>query len=138
MKNLTWWMRIVGSFYLLLTLMNLYGLFIHPAFFANNLPEKYQAVPMAAESFANSWMVFVFELGVLGVCLLKASGQPLKAKWLIIAVIWAEIFRGIVCDSIWIARGFDAMSYGIFIVIHLIIIMTGFMFQKKAYASKLF
>ena len=29
MKKLTWWMRLVGSFYTLLTLMNLYGLFIN-------------------------------------------------------------------------------------------------------------
>lgn len=130
MKKLTWWMRIVGSFYVLLTIMNFYGLFINTAFFTNNLPLKYQAIPLAVDSFINSWMVFVFELGVLGVCLLIASRQVHKAKWLILVVIWAEIFRGVVCDAIWIAKGFDAVSYGVFIVIHLIIIVTGYIFLK--------
>ena len=132
MKKLTWWMRLVGSFYTLLTLMNLYGLFINPDFFAQNLPPKYQGNYLAAQSLSDAWMVFVFELGVIGVMLLLASGQGVKARWLVLVVIWAEVFRGVVCDSIWILRGYDYLSYLVFILIHLLIIVTGFMFLKSA------
>ncbi len=47
-------------------------------------------------------------------------------------VIGAELFRGIVCDGIWISKGYDKMSYGIFILIHAVIIITGINFLAKA------
>ena len=69
---------------------------------------------------------------MIGVMLLLASGQGVKARWLVLVVIWAEVFRGVVCDSIWILRGYDYLSYLVFIIIHLLIIVTGFMFLKSA------
>lgn len=132
MKKLQWWMRIVGVFYLLLTLMNLYGLFLNPAFFQGNLPAPINTDELAVRSFTDAWMVFVFELGSIAVVLLWFSKNPLQNKGVIWLVILAEIFRGIVCDALWIGRGYDAGSYIPFIVIHAIIIVTGWRFLRGA------
>ncbi|GAB4250668.1 MAG: hypothetical protein Kow0027_14200 [Saprospiraceae bacterium] len=83
-------------------------------------------------SFTDAWMVFVFELGSIGAVLLWFSKNPLENKGVIWLVILAEIFRGVVCDAIWITRGYDAGSYVPFIVIHLLIITTGWWFLRQA------
>lgn len=132
MKKLQWWMRIVGVFYLLLTLMNFYGLFINPDFFQSNLPEKFNSEPLAVASFREAWMVFIFELGAIGAVLLYASKNPLANKIMVWLVILAELFRGVLCDAIWIKNGYDASGYIPFIIIHLIIIITGWIFLKNA------
>ena len=132
MKKVTWWLRIVGGFYLLLTLMNLVFLFISPAAFKDSLPAPMSVDPLAVSAFADAWLVFVFELGSLGAAMLYASRKPAQSGSLIVAIILAEIFRGIVADGIWIARGYSAASYIPFIVIHAIIIITGILFWKQA------
>lgn len=132
MKKLQWWMRIVGAFYLLLTLMNLYGLFLNPQFFRGNLPAPINTDELAVRSFTDAWMVFVFELGSIAVVLLWFSKNPLQNKGIIWLVILAEIFRGIVCDALWITRGYDARSYVPFIIIHFLIILTGWLFLRGA------
>lgn len=132
MKSLQWWMRIVGGFYFLLTVMNLYGLFINLDFFRSNLPAPMNTDTLAVTSFMDAWMVFVFELGSIALVLLYFSKDPLANKGLIWLVIIAEIFRGIVCDALWITRGYEAASYLVFIGIHAIIIVTGVIFLRKA------
>lgn len=132
MKRLQWWMRIVGGFYLLLTLMNCYFLFVNPRLLADNLPEKYSGNELAGMAFADAWMVFVFEFGVLGAMLLYGARNPLGNKILIWTVILAELTRGILADLIWILRGYSASDYIVFMVIHLIIIITGWLFLRQA------
>ena len=132
MNKLKWWFRIVGVFYLLLTLMNLYGLFFGGSqMFVDILPAPMNADPLAGQAFADAWLVFVFEMGVLGVMALVAAQAPLQNKIMVWVIVLAELFRGIVADAIWIARGFSA-SYYAFIVIHLIVILTGVYFLRKA------
>ncbi|HQU37872.1 MAG TPA: BphX family protein [Anaerolineales bacterium] len=132
MNKLKWWFRIVGVFYLLLTLMNLYGLFFGGSqMFADILPAPMNADPLAGQAFADAWLVFVFEMGVLGIMALVAAQAPLQNKIMVWVIVLAELFRGIVADAIWIARGFSA-SYYAFIVIHLIVILTGVYFLRKA------
>lgn len=125
-------MRIVGGFYLLLTLMNLFLLFGTPDSFGSNLPEPMSSDPLAVRSFIDAWMVFIFELGVLGAMLLYGSGKPAGSRLLVLTVIFAEVFRGIVADAIWITRGYSASGYIPFIVIHLVIIVTGWLFLQQA------
>ncbi|MBK7410399.1 MAG: BphX family protein [Saprospirales bacterium] len=132
MKKLQWWMRIVGGFYLLLTLMNLIFLFGTPESFGENLPSPLSTDPLAVRAFTDAWMVFVFELGVLGAMLLYGSGNPVGNKIIVWTVIFAEVFRGIVADGIWITRGYAASSYLPFMVIHLLIIVTGWLFLRQA------
>lgn len=129
MKKAIWWMRVVGTFYLLLTLMNFYGLFFSVQMFEDSLP--YVGNGQAVSAFTDAWLVFVFELGVLGAMLLYGSFVPEQARLLMLTVIFAEVFRGIVADGIWITRGYDVASYSIFIVIHLVIIATGILFLPE-------
>ncbi|MCB9341583.1 MAG: BphX family protein [Lewinellaceae bacterium] len=135
MRKLQWWMRIVGGFYLLLTLMNLYGLFSNPHFFKGNLPAPINTDELAVRSFTDAWMVFVFELGCIGAVLLWFSKNPMGNRGIIWLVILAEIFRGIVCDAIWITRGYNVASYVPFIIVHLVIIATGWWFLRQAEKS---
>lgn len=136
MNKLIWWMRIVGVFYLLLTAMNIWVLFFGGMqLFADTLPAPMNTEPLAVRAFSDAWLVFVFEFGVLGVMLLYASRHPMQSRLLVLTVIGAEIFRGVVADGVWIARGYDAASYIPFIVIHLIIIITGVLFVRQAEAQ---
>lgn len=136
MNKMKWWFRIVGAFYLLLTLMNMYFLFFGGIqMLTDTLPAPMNADPLAGQAFADAWLVFVFELGVLGAMSLVASRDPAKNRIMAWVIIWAEAFRGILADAIWIARGFDATSYMVFILIHLVIIGTGVMFLRQATAK---
>lgn len=136
MNKLKWWFRIVGLFYLLLTLMNLYVLFLGGGqLFADTLPAPLNTDALAVRAFSDAWMVFVFELGVLGAMALVASRDPAKNRIMAWVIIWAEVFRGILADAIWITRGYDAGSYSGFIVIHLVIVATGIMFLRQAKAE---
>lgn len=132
MNKLKWWLRVVGAFYLLLTAGNLYGLFFTSGqMFSDMLPAPLNADPLAAQAFSDAWMVFVFELGVLGAMAFVASREPAKNQIMAWVIIWAEVFRGIVADVIWITRGYAVSSYAVFIAIHLIIIVTGVIFVRQ-------
>lgn len=136
MNKLKWWFRVVGVFYLLLTAMNLWAIFLGDGqMFAGMLPAPMNSDALAVRAFADAWLVFVFELGVLGAMALVTSREPAKNRIMAWVIIWAEVFRGIVGDVIWITRGYDATSYTIFIAIHLIIIVTGVMFVRQTQAE---
>lgn len=134
MNKLKWWFRIVGAVYLLLTLMNIYVLFLGDGgqMLAETLPAPMNTEPLAARAFMDAWLVFVLELGVLGVMALVASRAPMQHRILAWVIIWAEVFRGVVADAIWIGRGYSATDYAAFIAIHLIIIVTGALFVRQA------
>lgn len=132
MNKLKWWFRIVGVFYLLLTLMNTYALFFgRGQMFADTLPAPMNTDSLAIRAFTDAWMVFVFELGVLGAVALFAARAPLQNKIMAWVIIWAEVFRGILADAIWIGRGYSISSYAVFISIHLVIIITGVLFVRQ-------
>ncbi len=136
MNRLKWWFRVVGAFYLLLTAMNLYALFFtNGQMFADTLPAPLGADASAVRTFTDAWMVFVFELGVLGAMAWVASRDPVKNIIMAWVIIWAEVFRGIVADAIWITRGYAVSIYAIFIVIHIIIIATGVVFVRQTQAE---
>lgn len=134
MKRLQWWYRIVGAFYLLLTAMNIYGLFFNDQLFRDTLP--YPAEDLVVKAFTDAWMVFIAELGVTGAMLLYASREAWQNRILVWVVVWFEVFRGVVCDAIWITRGYDAASYLVFIGIHLAIIVTGVWLVRAAGRQK--
>lgn len=126
MKATVWWLRAVGVFYLLLSAMNLWVLFLTDGgFLAGTLPGGMGADRLALQAFEDAWLVFVLELGVLGAIALYASRVPAQGRILVLTIIGAELLRGILADAIWISRGYSATSYGIFIALHLVIIATG-------------
>ena len=137
MNKLKWWFRVVGAFYLVLTAMNLSALFFtNGQMFAGTLPAPMGADAYAVRAFTDAWMVFVFELGVLGAMAWVASREPAKNRIMAWVIIWAEVFRGIVADVIWITRGYAVSSYAVFITIHIIIIVTGVLFVRQAQAEQ--
>lgn len=128
MKQLTWWFRIVGGFYLLLAIMNMYGTFVNQDFFKQVLP--YADNELAVKAFVIGWSPFAFEIVGLATFMLWASrdaGKYVAAVWLI---VWLELLHGVIDDVYLIANGFSAAEYIPFIVIHLIIIVTGVRFVR--------
>ena len=68
--------------------------------------------------------------------LLIASTAPLNNKILIQTVLVLELVRGIFMDVYWLSRGYyDSAPYIIWIVIHLVIIVSGWRLLQKAEAS---
>lgn len=125
MKKLTWWFRIVGGFYLLLGVMNLYGTFVDPALFAGNLP--YPATDEVVKAFVDGWSPFAFEIVGIATFMLWASRDPRKYLGAVWLLVWLEFMHGVLDDIYLIANGFDAGGYIVFIIIHLVIIVTGVM-----------
>ncbi len=134
MKKLTWWFRIVGAFYLLLALMNLYFMFLGDAqMFRSTIP--FPADDYAVRAFVDGWSPFAFEMFGIGTFLLWASRNPLKYLGSVWLVAWLEIWHGVVDDIYLIARGYDVVGYLVFIIVHLIIVLTGVMFARRASAQ---
>ncbi len=129
-KKLQWWFRIVGGFYVLVSLMNLYGVFVNPPFYAQILP--YAASEAVLRAFTDAWMVFVFEFLGIGLFLLWASRDPLKNVSVVWLIVIIEALRGVLADLIWISRGFNPANYIVWIVIHVAIIVTGILFARQA------
>ena len=133
MNKLKWWFRIVGAFYLLLALLNMYGTFVNPEFYRGTLP--YAADDLVVRAFIEGWSPFAFELVGLATFMLWASRNPrryLGAVWLL---VWLELLHGIVDDLFLISRGYQASFYLVFILVHLTIIITGILFARQAEAE---
>lgn len=136
MNKLKWWFRIVGGFYLLLALMNMYFTF------SGNLAMVRDTIPFpvddfGVQAFIDGWSPFAFEILGIATFMLWASRDPLKYLGAVWLLVWLELLHGVVDDVYLIARGYDAASYIVFIVIHLSIIVTGVMFAREASAKAL-
>lgn len=133
MKQLQWWLRIVGVFYLFLTIVNLYAIFINTQFLKLDIP-----FPVDDAGFRitlDFWLTFILDLLVVGAFLVWASREPLKHINLVWLVIWLEAIRGVADDFYLIARGYSAAFYTGFTVVHIIIIVTGIFFARQASAQ---
>lgn len=134
MKKLTWWFRIVGGFYALLALMNMYFVLFNPAgAMVGEFP--FAVTADSTMAFIDGWSAFAFATLGISTFLLWASRNPLKYLGAVWLVVWLEIWYGIADDVYLIARGYDAVGYIVFIVIHLAIIVTGVMFARQAQAE---
>lgn len=129
MKRLSWWMRIVGVFNLLLGLANLVMVLTTPSSYAENLPYSGSNV---GQAFADAWLAFVLDLVVVGIFLIWASFRPVNNINVVWLVVWLELGHGILDDLYLIFRGFAAPFYVGFIVVHLVIIVTGVVFARGA------
>ena len=130
MTKLTWWFRGVGVFYLFLTVVNLYAIFVNTQFLKLDIP-----FPVDDTGFRvalDFWLTFVLDLLVVGAFMLWASRNPLKHLNLVWLVLWLEVIRGVADDFYLIARGYSAAFYTGFTVVHLVIIVTGFILVRQA------
>lgn len=131
MKKLTWWFRIVGGFYLLLALLNLYVVLTgNGAMIRDTVP--FPADALVVKAFIHGWSPFAFEIFGLATFMLWASREPLKYLGAVWLIVWLELWHGVVDDVYLIANGYAVISYVVFIVIHVIIIVTGFRFARQA------
>lgn len=134
MKKLTWWFRLVGVWYLLLVLMNVYMMFLgDPQYLSSNIP--FPTDEWALRAFVDGWSPFLFEMAGIATFALWASRKPAKYASAAILLVWLEFTHGVLDDIFLIARGYEAGGYIAFIVIHLLIIATGIWAVRRTEAE---
>ncbi|MBI4187091.1 MAG: BphX family protein [Chloroflexi bacterium] len=134
MNRLKWWFRVVGVIYVLLGVG--FIPFINAARLGVMLPGFDAPIRgVAYRGLLDFSFMFGLDLLVIGAFLLFSSRNPLRyipLVWLIVAL---EIVRGIFDDIYMIARGYFAPFYIGFILLHLVIIVTGVVFTRRAKAE---
>lgn len=134
MNKLKWWFRIVGGFYTLLGAMNVYFvLFGGGTMFRDTIP--FPVDDFGVQAFVDGWSPFAFEVLGIGTFLLWASRDPLKYLGAVWLLVWLELLHGVLDDIYLIVRGYDAVGYIAFIVVHLIIIAAGVWAARAAEAE---
>ena len=131
MKALVWWMRIVGGFYLLQFFM----IAIARAPIRAMGPEGTLSLEASGDPLArflvDTWVGFGLESAAIGIGLLVASRWPSLAGPLVWTVIVIEVAKGIIFDVYMISRGYEVFGFVVWIIIHSIIIATGWVALRK-------
>jgi polyferredoxin len=86
------WLRLVGSFYLLLVAGSFWVLFINPRLFGDMIP--YSVDKIAVKAFSDAWLIFVLEMVALGIIMLYASRKPERNAILVMTIAILELIRG--------------------------------------------
>lgn len=129
MNRLKWWFRLVGAFYVLLGAANVYGL-VAPQFVGSNLPMA--GDPVAVQAFVDGWSAFALEMVAIGTFALWASRDPVRHTSAVWLIVWLEVLHGVGGDLYLIARGYNATAYATFIAVHVVMIVTGVLFARRA------
>lgn len=132
MNRLTWWLRIVGVFYLLQFVGMAFVKAPIRSFGPDGALDLAEAGDPVAEFLVDTWFTFGFEVGAIGACLLIASRLPQLAQGVAWTVLGIEVVRGILNDVYMIARGIEVPGYVVWIVIHSIVIVTGLRALRRA------
>ena len=124
MRALKWWFRIVGAVYVVL------GLGFLPALNAARLPGLLPSfdAPVGGVAFRallDYTLMFGLDLVVIGAFLLVAARAPQRAVPVVCLVLALELVRGIFDDVYMLAQGYPPQIYVGFIVLHVVIIVTG-------------
>ncbi|MGH9226399.1 MAG: BphX family protein [Acidimicrobiales bacterium] len=132
MNKLTWWLRIVGVFYLLQSV----GMALVKAPIRTFGPEgalsRADAGDPIATFLVDTWFTFGLEVGAIGLALLVASRYLQLAPGVAWTVLAIEVTRGILNDVYMIARGIEVPGYLVWIVIHSVVIATGLQALRAA------
>ena len=132
MVKLTWWMRIVGAFYLLqFVMMAIVRAPIRAMGPAGTLDLADAGDPLA-KFLVDTWLVFGVEVGVIGAGLLVASRIASQARALVWTVIAIELVKGPPMDLYMISRGYPVTPMVVWIVIHSLVIATGVLALRSA------
>jgi hypothetical protein len=134
MTKTTWWLRLVGGFYLLLALTSLRVLFVDPQMFGAMNP--FAANAQALRAFSDAWLIFVLEMGVLGAIMLYFARDSARNRILVLTVSILELIRGAGGDLLWMLRGWPSANYIPFMIVHLIIAGTGLVFLRQESMGK--
>ena len=132
MNKFKWWLRIVGVFYLL----QFVGMALVRAPIRTFGPEgtlaRADAGDPVAEFVVDTWVTFGLEVGAIGACLFLASRHLHLASGVAWTVLAIELTRGIANDVYMIARGIEVPGYLVWIVIHSVVILTGWRSLRAA------
>ncbi|MEX2548735.1 MAG: BphX family protein [Nitriliruptoraceae bacterium] len=135
-RGLRRWMRIVGGCYVLLALFNTPP--VITARFEAQYPDLEVAVDSpAAGALVDVWFMFGLEVVVIGAALLFLARDPLRGLPLVWVVLALEVVRGILDDVYLLARGHDPVIYLGWIVIHLVIVVTGLLAIRAAHRPRI-
>lgn len=133
MNKLRWWMRVVGGLYLLLFIGTLPPISMPTQSRLGQYPGLAALTEnVAFDLLVETWFMFGLELAVIGVMLIIASRDPVRNIILAQTVIGLELVRGIVDDLWLLANGHPPGLLIGFIVLHLLIIIPGFVFVRQA------
>jgi hypothetical protein len=137
MNKLKWWLRIVGGFYALLALMNMNLVLFNPSAVSMMLGPTLPFVVTAdtTMAFVDGWSPFAFVTLGIATFMFWALRNPrryLGAVWLL---VWLQLLHGVVTDIYLIVRGYSAVAFFSFIVVWIIIIVTGVSFVRQAEAE---
>jgi hypothetical protein len=125
MTTLTWWMRIVGIFYVFLFVA---AAILHLPIQAEGpegIMQRAASGDPVSRFVVGTWVVLGLMLGAVGLALLAASRFPAKATVLVWTVIGNELIWGIGSDLYKLARGYPLHLSGPWIIVHAVIILTG-------------
>ena len=125
MTKLTWWMRIVGAFYLLQFVMMVFVRAPISAVGPKGALELASAGDPLARFLVDTWIAFGLEVGVIGAGLVMASRMADQARTLVWTVIVIEAVKGPAYDIYMIVQGYNVTAFVVWIVIHSAIIATG-------------
>lgn len=129
MNKTKWWLQIVGGFYLLLGGTSLWVLFVNPQTFGEMFP--FASDNNSIRAFSDAWLIFVLEMLGLGGIMLYAAQKPVQNKVLVITVAILELIRGAGGDLLWMSRGWPTENYIPFMILHIVIALTGLMFVQQ-------
>lgn len=135
MNALKWWMRIVGTFYVVLFVVG--SIVKLPV----EMTLQQAGITFQPDNFvhmflADTWVMFTLEVAVIGVMLWVASRNPLQNRILVYTLFGIELVRGIVDDIYMLARGYEPGFYIGWIVIHSVIILTGWWALQQAKSAQ--
>ena len=126
MSKLKLWMQTVGVFYL----VQVVAMIVIKGPIRMLAPENTLDLAATGDRMAmflvDTWVAFGIEVGVIGVALLLASRVPERGRVLAWTVIGIEFLKGPPYDMYMIARGYDPVPFVIWIVIHSVIMLTGY------------
>lgn len=134
MTKTTWWLRIVGAFYLGLALASSWVIFVNANLFGAMFP--FSANELSLRAFSDAWLIFVLEMSVLGVIMLYAAREPAHNGILVLTISILELIRGAGGDLLWMSRGWPTANYIPFMIVHLIIAGTGLFFLRQESVTK--
>lgn len=132
---LVWWLRLVGGFYLLLFIMAVFVKLPLQTFAPDGTLALAASGDPVARYLVDTWVMFGLEVGVIGLAMVIGSWYVEQARLLVWTVMGLELVRGIVDDLYMISRGYDPGGFIAWIVIHSVIILTGFLALRAAGSS---
>lgn len=126
-------MQVVGGFYLLLFVLTSPWVSLPPKLISGMFAVDTASVEWGI--VVDTWFMFGLELAALGIMLLWASRDPLRHEVLAWTIMLVELLRGIVDDVYLLTRGYDPSFAGTWIVVHAVVIGTGWWAIRRAHAE---